>query len=690
MKNIMKQFMCGALFLAFAISSRCNNPHNLIFKADPQTGALSGIYLANDTSMNWILQSDGSQYEWVDSKYGWGLGHLSVNGTEYSWNTPTKKQITNAPMTVKYQASDIEINVTRKWNKDGNLVESYEFINTGKGDADLQDIAINTPFNDNYPDAKTCYEARCNAHIWTGGNDAYVYCTRMSGAPGGLGLIMKEGAMEGYEVSGRSQETGSSNFRGVFQLNPQDRILKTGECYTIKWLLLSADNWTDFQAKAIGNGLIIASADRYVVESGNKVTVSFKSDQPSLKGKLLLNGKEVAEVSGANINHTVTVEEPGEKIFTLIYDNGKKTSVECLSISNFDSLIDRRCHFIAKHQQFIKPGDSRNGAFIVYDNDAESLYINGESGRKRSDCDEARERVAMGILLALQYQRTSDPQLMDALNQYVSFIRRIQKPDYTTNSTVDFKSKNRGYNYPWVADFWFTMFRTTGDKQYLKDGYGTLRALVRYFKHGFYCIDIPTYGYTLLKDNGFTAEADTLLHDFKSMADVFCENGPYYPTSEVNYEQSIVGPSIIHLLNVYKLTGDANYLKGAESQLPLLESFGGKQPSFHLNDIAIRHWDGYWFGKDQIWGDTFPHYWSTLSGIAFRLYAQVTGKQQYAERALNIFRNNLCLFTEDGQGSCAFIYPNKVNGQKAHFYDPFANDQDWAMVFWLEYGPDFE
>ena len=59
-------------------------------------------------------------------------------------------------MTVKYQTGDIEINVARKWNRDGNLVESYEFANTGEKDADLQDIAINTPFNDNYPDARTC------------------------------------------------------------------------------------------------------------------------------------------------------------------------------------------------------------------------------------------------------------------------------------------------------------------------------------------------------------------------------------------------------------------------------------------------------------------------------------------------------------------------------------------------------
>lgn len=94
----------------------------------------------------------------------------------------------------------------------------------------------------------------------------------------------------------------------------------------------------------------------------------------------MLNGKEVAEVSGDNINYTTIINEPGEKIFTLAYGNGKQTSVECLAVSNFDSPVNHRCQFIAGHQQFIKPGDPRSGAFIVYDNDTESLYINGESG----------------------------------------------------------------------------------------------------------------------------------------------------------------------------------------------------------------------------------------------------------------------------------------------------------------------
>ncbi len=479
--------------------------------------------------MNWILSADGSQYEWVNAPYGWGLGHFTTDDKEYKWDTPVEITMTAQQMKATYQANDIEIGVSRTWNNDGNLEETYRFTNTGTEKVELKDMAINTPFNDNYPDARTCFEARCNAHIWAGGNDAYVFCTRMSGAEGGLGLIMQEGAIDGYEVRERSSKTGGSNFRGVIQLNPQNKTLNAGESYIIKWLLFPAADWNDFQSKAIRNGLVIAAADRYVAETGEQISVSFRSNQPSLKGKLLMNGQVIADVEGEQIDHSVTITTPGEKVCTLMYNNGKQTSVECLAISNFDTLVKRRCHFIVDHQQFTRTGDPRDGALIVYDNETESQYINGESGRARSDCDEARERVAMGILLARQYQRTSDERLMQALSKYVKFVRRLQKPDYTTNSTVDFKNKNRGYNYPWVADFWFTMFQTTGDKQYLKDGYGTLRALVRYFKHGFYCIQIPTYGYTLLKENGFSAEADTLLNDFKSMADVFYENGRGVP-----------------------------------------------------------------------------------------------------------------------------------------------------------------
>ena len=38
---------------------------------------------------------------------------------------------------------------------------------------------------------------------------------------------------------------------------------------------------------------------------------------------------------------------------------------------------------------------------------------------------------------------------------------------------------------------------------------------------------------------------------------------------------------------------------------------------------------------------------------------------------------------EDGTGSCAFVYPKRIYGEKAHFADAFANDQDWALAFYL-------
>lgn len=40
--------------------------------------------------------------------------------------------------------------------------------------------------------------------------------------------------------------------------------------------------------------------------------------------------------------------------------------------------------------------------------------------------------------------------------------------------------------------------------------------------------------------------------------------------------------------------------------------------------------------------------------------------------------------------SCAYIYPYSVNGERAGFYAPFANDQDWALVRWMQTERDAE
>lgn len=125
------------------------------------------------------------------------------------------------------------------------------------------------------------------------------------------------------------------------------------------------------------------------------------------------------------------------------------------------------------------------------------------------------------------------------------------------------------------------------------------------------------------------------------------------------------------------------YLSNAKKILPVAENFCGLQPDYRLHEIAIRHWDGYWFGKHQMFGDTFPHYWSAISGMVYYYYSLATGESSYLARAKEVVRNNICNVFEDGSATCAFVYPRRVNGEKAHFADVFANDQDWALAFYL-------
>ena len=65
------------------------------------------------------------------------------------------------------------------------------------------------------------------------------------------------------------------------------------------------------------------------------------------------------------------------------------------------------------------------------------------------------------------------------------------------------------------------------------------------------------------------------------------------------------------------ITGEQKYLKAGKRQIEVLELFNGIQPDYHLYETSIRHWDGYWFGKRKMFGDTFPHYWSALTGNIF-------------------------------------------------------------------------
>ena len=72
-------------------------------------------------------------------------------------------------------------------------------------------------------------------------------------------------------------------------------------------------------------------------------------------------------------------------------------------------------------------------------------------------------------------------------------------------------------------------------------------------------------------------------------------------------------------------------------------------------------WKDYWFGKTPTWGVTIPHYWSTLTAVAFHKYYQCSGDVSYKERAKRIVENNHLDFKENGMASCTYLYPASIN-----------------------------
>lgn len=658
------------------------------YTTDRTTGGVSAITIEGDKyGMNWILKPDGSQYAWVDSSYCWGLGYFTINDGRRSkkveWNKPYKLNADG--QSVSYLADSIEVSVRRHYEGDV-LVEDYTFTNKGGQTAYLSDVGIYTPLNDNYPSADVCITNRADVHIWDGDNGAWINALRMGGSAPHLGLVVTDGSIKSYEIWERALNHSNSNFRGVFSLDLPDMALKHGESYHLQWKIFSHKGNADFKEKLLSLGGIWTEANKYVFEKGETAKVSFTSDKELTDCYAQLNGASVDVHRNGNV-WTVDVPlcQEGDAKVTLFYNRGKKTHADLHVVSSYENLLKKRVDFIRTHQQMKNVADPRYGAYMVYDNVGDSIFLNDRPNVSPADRDDGGERLGMGVLLAKQYLLTHDVKLLSSLRDYAKFLHeKLQTKDFVTYSTAVHKARNRGYDYAWVAKFYFLMYNVTGEKLYAEYGYQTLQALFKQFGYGFYCIELPVrLGLQSLQKAGMKKEYKKVLADYKKTGDIFVANSVNYPKSEVNYEQSIVAPAVDYLCQLYLETGIQKYLDEAKKQMPVVEAFDGQQPSFHLNEIGNRHWDGYWFGKREMWGDTFPHYWSAITASAFYHYSLCTGDTSYVDKARRIVQNNLCLFFEDGKASCAYLYPYKVNGIKAQFYDEYANDQDWALVFYL-------
>ena len=584
----------------------------------------------------------------------------------------------------------MEGTVQRFFSKEGNLVERYTFVNKRETDyfGLKGEIGITVPLPDNYKSAEICMKKRCHAHIWCGMNQSYIAAVRMGGTGSNLGLMLTDGSIYGYSI--QRNEEAISNDRGSIILHPQIEHLMPGEAAQIDWELFWFQDMREFQkiVESYGNSLSI-HLNKAVLFPGEEMEMQIvcgSNYTDSSMVEIIKNGLQVPyekEIREGKLFISIRQisMEPEEQNWQIKVDQNT-TSARIFILPDIDELVKKRCGFIARKQQYHNAKSSLDGAFLIYDNEEQKVYYS-----ENYDHNGGRERVGMGVLLAAYLQKQKNPEVEKSLEKFKEYVYRELYDEMTGIVYNDVGRNNqwhRLYNYPWMAVFFMECYKLYGESYDMQNMYKVLRT---YYEQGgkkFYAIGIPmTESIEILGREGLVRQAEKLQTLYQEHADYIAETGLRYPAHEVNYEQSIVAPAVHILLQVYKLTKKEKYLKAAEEQLKVLELFNGNQPDYHLYETAIRHWDGYWFGKRKNFGDTFPHYWSALSGIDFKQYAAASGNEEYEKRAENSLRGVLSLIKEDGSASCAYVYPDSVNSKTTGYYDPWANDQDWGLYFYM-------
>jgi hypothetical protein len=643
-------------------------------QTDGKSGAIVQLSNPRDpNSMNWIRPTGR-----------WGNGLLRIGHSREAWLRPSRLDQTGKhALQIIYRTPTVEVTVRRQINLQEVLSEAYSFTNITGKQLHLAEgsLGILVPLNDRYPGADVCLTQCCHVHLWPGRHSAYVNSIRMGGAAPHLGIVLTEGAITNYSIDNRPE---SSNDRGWFVLHPEAMTLAPRARRTISWKLFWHQGWDDFFAKAMAvPGFVRLEADEYTVAPGERVRITASAGVPLNRAKMFANSAALnSKRHGYTLQTEILAEKPGEQTIE-IETGGKRTLLRALVTLTPMELIRRRLEFIIKHQQKRSPGEPLNGAYLIYDNETNKQVYSAY------DHNAGRERVGMGVLGAMFLPHCRDStlraDLLASLELYYQFVQReLQDESGTVYDDVGRQKNQRLYNYPWIAHLHVAMYQSTKRQDSLQRFVSTCRMFYKNGGEKFYPIGMPMLvGLTLLKEAGRATEHEELLSLFRNHADAILKTGTAYPKSEVNYEQSIVSPAVQILLEMYLVTKHAAYLEEARRQLVCLEAFNGRQPDYRLNDVAIRHWDDFWFGKKRLYGDTQPHYWSTLTALAFHYYAKATGDVSYARRSQRIFRSNLCYFTTEGRASCAWVNPLTINNVPGGFFDPWANDQDWALVNWL-------
>lgn len=633
-----------------------------------QSGGLQALYIKGD------------QYEmnWVDStEYTFGVPVIRVQAAFNRFEDIKLEsvQIDNNNCYSVYSNQFVRVEVERTNN--GVYNERYVITNISANELffspDKTGIAV--PFNDNYEDAETCLTRRCNTHLWCGEDSSYILALRMGASNKNIGLCVTQGSVTGYT---QITPPYAKNDRGDFIFNLSPFALEPGESYTYSHQLFVVADRDDFYSKAKEYPTIVdVKMNHQTLFVGEKLVVKATAHD-KIKSYSVSAGK--ASVRGKTLTVEYDCVKPGEVRIDMTINKINTHALAYIS-PPLDDLLEKRISFIVEKQQYHKKDSRLDGAYLVYDNESESPYFNNMV----ADHNASRERLGMGIVIAKYLQNHKNDQFYNSLMEYSEFVFR-EFADWESGCVFDTIGKDdsqiRLYNAPWVCVFCCELYNLTRDSEYLDVMF---RVMKHYYENGgdkFYPNGISiAEPIELLRKAGRHKLSEELLEYGKKHTDNMISFGVSYPKHEVDYEQTIVTPAVTFMLQLYKLTKDQKYLDNAIKHCENLVRFDSLAPDYHLYETPIRHWDDYWFGKKQTFGDTFPHYWSVLSGWAYLLISKATRSERYLKMAEDNIRNCLCLFSPEGRGYCAYLYPYRIGSKRGKTFDPYANDQDFALYF---------
>ena len=682
-------------------------------------GAMTKLICSDDAyKANCLLLPEDEP--WMSENKQWGLGFVTsghqricieeckevkimenkaVSRYELFYTEPNFHVVWNGDFTKSKIDRHITVLVTRKLENDG-LYETFEFINHSDRYVVLDEVGIYSSFRDTYSVEKNALSLHFNQHICTCGDLCYIEAHRQNEHAPHVGLISLEGTFETYQLD----DICNSNIRGVVALISKDVRIAAHQKKCFKRVIVRFSDRKEFQKKLCSyTGYPVMDYGVMTLEKGEDICISVQE-----KGQLS-NIKIEGEILACVDNrYTYTPAETGVYQGRVKYDD-KMAKITFKVIDSPKVLLKKRADFIVNHQQVNDREDPRYGAFVPYDIEREKMLKTEEAElyyHSVPDRNDARERMGMGAFLAAYARLTGDMSYLSSLLRYRdfllkyivdvngdvwdSYLRRDSEKYYKTilllvpQEHIDMRF--RTFNSSFICPFFIEMYLLTKDIFYAEMA---IKIMECYYKK---CTDagfMPNIFElkTELRKNG-CYEFENRIRDIEKSAgnvvDTIRKTGENYEAGETAYEHGAPACNLEFLTSYYLVNPDEHAAEAINGELVRTLSFEGEQPHFNQNGIPIRHWDAYWFGKYEIWGDTMVHWISSMSACSYLNYYLMTGNKDYVKKAKKIFMSNLALINRDGSAYNSYIFNEKSNGRCAGRYDPLSNDQDWAYYYYLK------